>query len=91
MPSGSQDLRMQHSMIHPLCRARHGVALLCALLLAACAPLHVAVAELPWHDQWGDRGRQVLARDHAMCETLVEQRRSLLQSCLQARGWTLGG
>jgi hypothetical protein len=31
----------------------------------------------------------VLARDFAMCEQLVEQRRSLLASCLAARGWSL--
>lgn len=72
-------------------RARRCVALASVSLLSACAQMHAAVAELPWQDQWGDRGRQVLARDHAMCETLVEQRRNLLVGCLQARGWTLGG
>ncbi len=83
---------MQHLKTSTLTRrTRYGLALTSVLLLYACAQMPVAVAELPWQDQWGDRGRQVLARDHAMCETLVEQRRSLLVGCLQARGWTLGG
>lgn len=63
---------------------------LCASL-CACAPLHESTAGLPWQDAWGDRGPQVLARDHAMCERLVEQRRSLLPGCMQARGWTISG
>ena len=59
------------------------------LLLIACAQLHPAVAALQWQDQWGERGRQVLARDHAMCERLVEHRRSQLGACLAARRWSL--
>lgn len=43
--------------------------------------------DLAWKDRWGDRGEQVLARDYAMCATLVEQRRSLLSSCMENRGW----
>lgn len=57
--------------------------------LSACTHLHESVAALPWQDGWGDRGPQVLARDHAMCERLVEQRRALLAGCLASRGWTL--
>jgi hypothetical protein len=60
-----------------------------AMLQTACAPMHPAIAALPWQDQWGDRGTQVLARDHAMCGELVEQRRSQLPDCLRARGWAL--
>jgi hypothetical protein len=59
------------------------------LALSACTHLHESVAALPWQDGWGDRGPQVLARDHAMCERLVEQRRALLAGCLASRGWTL--
>jgi hypothetical protein len=57
------------------------------LLLGACAQLPPAVKELGWKDQWGDRGEPVLARDYAMCQELVEQRRSLLSSCMAHRGW----
>lgn len=60
-----------------------------ALALAACAQLPASVDALQWEDAWGDRGRQVLARDYRMCEELVEQRRSLMQGCLQTRGWLL--
>lgn len=72
-----------HSRIAP---ALAGAA---ALLLAACAELHPSLAQLQWKDGWGDRGAQVLARDHALCARLVEQRRSQLAGCLAARGWTL--
>lgn len=69
------------------------LALPCCVLalaaLAACAQLHPSLAALQWKDGWGDRGAQVLARDHAMCARLVEQRRSQLAPCLAARGWTL--
>ena len=58
-------------------------------MLVGCAQLHESVAALTWQDHWGDRGPQVLARDHRMCERLVEQRRSLLATCLASRGWTL--
>ncbi|HQZ08070.1 MAG: hypothetical protein KBF63_11220 [Rhodoferax sp.] len=70
-------------------KARNLLAILALPALTACASLHGSVASLPWKDAWGDRGTQVLARDHAMCEQLVEQRRSLLASCLASRGWTL--
>ncbi len=76
--------------MHIPLRPLHLLAAMALLLLSACASMHESTAALPWQDQWGDRGRQVLARDHAMCEALVEQRRSLLASCLQARGWVLG-
>jgi hypothetical protein len=59
------------------------------LVLSACAQLLPSVAALPWQDAWGDRGHQVLARDYAMCERLVEQRRSLLAACLHNRGWSI--
>lgn len=68
---------------------RHVAATGALVMLCACAQLHDSVAVLPWQDHWGDRGRQVLGRDHAMCERLVEQRRSLLATCLASRGWTL--
>ncbi len=58
-------------------------------MLLGCAQLHESVAALTWKDQWGNRGPQVLARDYRMCERLVEQRRSLLATCLASRGWTL--
>jgi len=58
-----------------------------ALLLSACAQMPQSVKELDWKDRWGDRGEQVLARDYAMCLALVEQRRSLLSSCMDTRGW----
>ncbi len=57
--------------------------------LPACAQLPIAVTGLPWQDQWGDRGTGVLGRDYEMCARLVEQRRSLMDSCLAARGWTI--
>jgi hypothetical protein len=57
------------------------------LVLAGCAQLPQPVAELPWKDLWGDRGAGVLARDYEMCESLVEQRRGLLEGCMAARGW----
>jgi hypothetical protein len=56
------------------------------LVLAACAQLQPAVAALPWQDAWGERGRHALARDYAMRERLVEQRRSLLAACLHNSG-----
>jgi len=68
---------------------RRAVAAGALLMLTACAQLHDSVAALAWQDHWGDRGRQVFARDHGMCERLVEQRRSLLASCLASRGWSL--
>lgn len=61
------------------------------LVLSGCAQLQPSVAGLPWQDAWGDRGRQVLARDYAMCERLVEQRRSQLAACMRNRGWHLDG
>lgn len=61
--------------------------LVCGLWLSACAQLPLAIKELDWKDRWGDRGEQVLARDYAMCQQLVEQRRSLLSACMEARGW----
>ena len=64
-------------------------AVLAVLLLSSCAHMHESVAALSWQDHWGDRGRQVLARDYAMCERLVEQRRSQLTDCLAGRGWKL--
>jgi hypothetical protein len=64
------------------------LALLLCLLACGCASLHESVAALPWNDHWGDRGKQVMARDYAMCETLVEQRRALMASCMAARGWS---
>lgn len=70
---------------NPRCLA----AVLALPMLAACSHLHESTAALPWKDGWGDRGSQVLARDHAMCERLVEQRRNLLSGCLASRGWTL--
>lgn len=60
-----------------------------ACALAACAQLPKAVADLGWQDHWGDRGTGVLARDYAMCAELVEQRRGLLQGCMNARGWSV--
>jgi len=57
-------------------------------VLAACAQLPKAVADLGWQDHWGERGAGVLSRDYAMCTELVEQRRSLLQGCMDARGWS---
>jgi len=30
-----------------------------------------------------------MARDHALCEAMVEPRRSLLTACLMANGWAL--
>lgn len=59
------------------------------LALGACAYLPQSVEALPWTDLWGDRGAQVLARDYAMCEELVEQRRGLLAGCMAARGWSV--
>ena len=61
--------------------------LLLGLGLAACAQLPPSIKGLDWQDRWGDRGEQVLARDYAMCQELVEQHRSLLASCMNNRGW----
>jgi hypothetical protein len=62
---------------------------LIGLGLCACAQLPPAVKDLPWQDHWGDRGPGVLARDYEMCKRLVEQRSSLLEGCMTARGWAL--
>ncbi|MES2584896.1 MAG: hypothetical protein V4627_19385 [Pseudomonadota bacterium] len=59
------------------------------LVLGACASLPASVEALPWKDLWGDRGAQVLARDYAKCEEVVEQRRGLLAGCMAARGWSV--
>ncbi len=59
------------------------------LTLAACASWPDAVQALDWRDGWGDRGRQVLARDYAWCADAVESRRSLLAACMDTRGWRL--
>ena len=60
------------------------------LALSGCAPYaRILRGFLQWQDPWGDRGKQVLVRDYAMCEALVEQRRSLLDGCLAARGWNV--
>ncbi|MCP5280707.1 MAG: hypothetical protein H6930_03730 [Rhodoferax sp.] len=73
----------------PSAAARTVLLALTLSVLSACTHLHASVAALPWKDGWGDRGPQVLARDHAMCERLVEQHRALLAGCLASRGWTL--
>ena len=57
--------------------------------LSACAYMPKSVADLPWVDLWGERGAQVLVRDYAMCESLVEQRRGLLSGCMLERGWSV--
>ncbi|MEY4098910.1 MAG: hypothetical protein RL300_81 [Pseudomonadota bacterium] len=57
--------------------------------LCACAQLPSSVTNLPWQDDWGDRGTGVLARDYEMCKHLVEQRSSLMEGCMSARGWTI--
>jgi hypothetical protein len=59
-------------------------------MAAACADIPQSVEEIGWQDSWGDRGQQVFARDYAMCAELVEQRRSLMTSCLSGRGWSVG-
>ncbi len=71
------------------CLIRPFAAVGIAIVLSACAQLHESTAALHWQDAWGDRGRQVLARDHAMCQRLVEHRRSLLANCLASRGWSV--
>ena len=58
-------------------------------LLGACAQLPPSVATLDWQDRWGDRGAGVLARDYAMCSELLEQKRSLMGSCMAGRGWEI--
>lgn len=60
------------------------------VLCIGCAELPKSVEDTGWQDLWGDRGGQVFARDYEMCATLVEQRRSLLASCLAQRGWAIG-
>lgn len=65
-------------------------ALPLAALLGACAALPASVSALNWQDDWGDRGRQVMARDHAQCAELLESKRSQMQACLLQRGWRLG-
>jgi hypothetical protein len=70
---------------HP---SNYRLALLLVMLLTACAQLPESIQELNWKDEWGNRGEQVLARDYEMCQTLVEQRRGLLSSCMANRGWT---
>ena len=57
--------------------------------VSACASMSDAVAQLPWRDMWGDRGRGVLARDHQWCDATVENRRSLMASCMTQRGWSI--
>jgi hypothetical protein len=55
--------------------------------LVACAHFPQSMAEFEWTDHWGDRGEGVLARDYQMCSELVEQRRGLLQGCMETKGW----
>ncbi len=74
-------MRSNHSRIR--CLAYLGCIGLCA-----CAYMPKSVEALPWVDLRGDRGAQVLVRDYAMCEQLVEQRRSLMTQCMLARGWS---
>lgn len=69
--------------------AGSGALLLLAIVATACAHMPDAYATLEWKDDWGSRGAQVLKRDYAMCSDLVEQRRSALTGCMQARGWRL--
>ena len=70
-------------------RRRWWVACLAAGL-SACASLPPPVAALAWRDDWGDRGPQVLARDHQWCAQAVESRRSQLADCMARRGWRVG-
>jgi len=81
-PETARARRMARAAAPARCTSCTLALLATALLLTACAPLHPAIAALPWQDQWGDRGAQVLARDHAMCGELVEQRRGQLPDCL---------
>ena len=73
---------MRHQPLH------HRFAFLLGLLLCSCAQLPQSIKELDWKDASGERGEQVLARDYAMCEQLVEQRRGLLSACMANRGWS---
>ncbi|WP_395668129.1 hypothetical protein [Rhodoferax sp.] len=72
---------------HHNCRAV-AATLGTVLLLAGCAQIPQAYAELPWKDMRGDRGSQVMARDFEMCERLVEAR-SQLKGCMASQGWEL--
>jgi hypothetical protein len=62
-------------------------AIFLCFLAASCAQLPPSFKALDWKDDWGSRGEQVLARDYAMCQQLVEQRRGLLSTCMANRGW----
>jgi hypothetical protein len=63
--------------------------LLITTLFVACTSMPEAVAQLPWRDTMGDRGRQVLSRDYKTCLDLVESRSSLLAGCMAQRGWVI--
>ncbi len=58
------------------------------LLLAGCAST-AAQRHGFWTDAQGDRGAGVFSRDYEVCEDLVESRRSLIESCMNARGWKM--
>lgn len=64
----------------------------CAVLAfggSGCSSLHTSQAQLQWVDLQGDRGEGVAQRDLQACSAAVESRRSLITSCMAARGWRL--
>lgn len=58
-----------------------------ALIFGACTSLHSALRDFRWDDQWGSRGEGVAQRDLPACVEAVETRRSMVQACMEARGW----
>jgi hypothetical protein len=66
---------------------RISVLMAFSCVLMACAGLPESMSQLSWQDQRGDRGTQVKQRDLAWCVASVETRRSLLESCMNERGW----
>jgi len=67
--------------------ALRSVVVLAAMALGACAQMPESVAALNWHDDWGDRGSQVRARDHEQCARLLENMRAQMAGCMAGRGW----
>ncbi len=60
-----------------------------SLMLMACTSMPESFSQLKWEDLRGDRGSQVMQRDFVWCADAIETRRSLLELCMNERGWAL--
>ncbi len=79
---GKREVAMNRSSLasYPACVAA-------ALIFGACTSLHSALRDIRWDDQWGSRGEGVAQRDLAACVEAVETRRSIVEACMETRGW----